>query len=90
MARAIYELRGRTVLITGAAGGIGSETARQQVTRGANVSLLDVDDERLEEVAKNWATRLGGSGRRYQPPAKAALYIKGASSYRAPVGAGHK
>jgi serine/threonine protein kinase len=36
------------------------------------------------------ATGLGAAGRCYQPPAKAPLYIKGASSYRAPVGAGHK
>jgi hypothetical protein len=43
-------------------GGIGSETARQQVTRGANVALLDVDDERLEEVTKELGDGLRGSG----------------------------
>jgi FlaA1/EpsC-like NDP-sugar epimerase len=56
MARAIYELRGRTVLITGAAGGIGSETARQQVTRGTNVACWML-------MTSGWR-RSPGTGRR--------------------------
>lgn len=42
---------GRTVLVTGAAGSIGSELARQAVALGASrVVLLDVDETRLYEL----------------------------------------
>ncbi len=38
-----YGLAGKTVLVTGAARGIGLETARQAHGRGASVALLDLD-----------------------------------------------
>jgi NAD(P)-dependent dehydrogenase (short-subunit alcohol dehydrogenase family) len=44
-------LRGRTVFITGAARGIGEETARRVAGRGANVALVGLEPERLERVA---------------------------------------
>ena len=42
---------GRTVLITGAARGIGAETARQLAARGARLSLVGLEPERLEALA---------------------------------------
>jgi len=47
-------LKGRTVLITGAARGIGAETARLLVARGANVMLVGLEPERLEALAEQF------------------------------------
>jgi NAD(P)-dependent dehydrogenase (short-subunit alcohol dehydrogenase family) len=44
-------LLGRTALITGAARGIGAETARRLVARGANVMLVGLEPERLAALA---------------------------------------
>jgi FlaA1/EpsC-like NDP-sugar epimerase len=43
-------LRGRRVLVTGAAGSIGSELARQATELGADVYLLDYDESRLHAL----------------------------------------
>ena len=45
------DLRGKTVLITGAARGIGAETARQVSARGARVALVGLEPEELRRVA---------------------------------------
>lgn len=47
-----FLLQGKTVLITGAAGGIGSETAKVAVSLGARVVLTDIREEPLENVLK--------------------------------------
>ena len=47
-----FSLEGKTVLITGAAGGIGSETARVAAELGARVILTDIRDDALEEVLR--------------------------------------
>ncbi|MGW8374295.1 glucose 1-dehydrogenase [Streptomyces sp. ODS28] len=52
-------LTGKTVLITGAARGIGAETARRAVTAGAQVVLTDV----LDETGQALAAELGDSAR---------------------------
>jgi len=44
-------LRGKTALITGAAGGIGAAIAREFVSAGACVALMDRDEERLQRTA---------------------------------------
>ena len=41
------DLRGKTVLITGAARGIGAETARQVSARGARIALVGLEPEEL-------------------------------------------
>ncbi len=48
-------VNGKTVLITGAAGGIGVEVARRLYDKGANLVLTDLDDTQLDARA----TRLG-------------------------------
>lgn len=50
------ELRGKVVLVTGGARGIGFETARLARERGASVALIDLD----REVVKEAAASLGG------------------------------
>jgi len=46
-----YPLTGRVVLITGAARGIGAETARRLSKRGAKLSLVGLEPELLERLA---------------------------------------
>ena len=46
-----WDLRGKTVLITGAARGIGAETARRAASAGANVALVGLEPEELQRVA---------------------------------------
>jgi short-subunit dehydrogenase len=46
-------MEGKIVLITGASGGIGAETARQFAELGAHVLLLARDEIRLGQVAKD-------------------------------------
>jgi NAD(P)-dependent dehydrogenase (short-subunit alcohol dehydrogenase family) len=50
-------IQGRTVLVTGAASGIGAETSRQLVALGANVVLIDVRAAALEELARSLGQR---------------------------------
>jgi NAD(P)-dependent dehydrogenase (short-subunit alcohol dehydrogenase family) len=51
VARARYPLAGKSVLVTGAARGIGAEVARHAARRGARVSLVGLEPELLERVA---------------------------------------
>jgi NAD(P)-dependent dehydrogenase (short-subunit alcohol dehydrogenase family) len=46
-----WTTRGKTVLITGAARGLGAETARRVAARGANVALVGLEPEELGRVA---------------------------------------
>ncbi|MGA9375690.1 MAG: short-chain dehydrogenase/reductase [Mycobacterium sp.] len=50
-------LPGKTVLITGAARGIGAEAARRLHAKGANVSLVGIEPERLKALASELGTR---------------------------------
>jgi NAD(P)-dependent dehydrogenase (short-subunit alcohol dehydrogenase family) len=49
--RAPYDVNGRTVLITGAARGIGAAAAARLHGKGANVALVGLEPERLEQNA---------------------------------------
>ena len=57
MARASYDVNGRTVFITGAARGIGAESARRLHAKGANVALVGLEPERLEALAAELGDR---------------------------------
>ena len=46
------DLKGKTALVTGGASGLGEATARRYASHGANVAILDMNDERGEALAK--------------------------------------
>ncbi|MFI9778706.1 SDR family NAD(P)-dependent oxidoreductase [Streptomyces sp. NPDC051956] len=48
-------LDGRAVVVTGAAGGIGAQTARVLAEEGAHLGLIDRDGEELQQLAKELA-----------------------------------
>jgi NAD(P)-dependent dehydrogenase (short-subunit alcohol dehydrogenase family) len=52
-----FDVNGRTVFITGAARGIGAETARHLHAKGANVALVGLEPARLEELAAELGDR---------------------------------
>jgi NAD(P)-dependent dehydrogenase (short-subunit alcohol dehydrogenase family) len=51
-----WTVRGRTVFITGAARGLGAETARRVAARGANVALVGLEPDELQRVAAQCGT----------------------------------
>ena len=55
--RPVYDVEGRTVFITGAARGIGAATARRLYAKGANVALVGLEPERLEQNAAELGER---------------------------------
>ncbi|MCI5833332.1 MAG: SDR family oxidoreductase [Prevotella sp.] len=56
---ALYDFTGRVIIITGAAGAIGSEAARQLATLGANVALTDINEEKVKAVAAQITAETG-------------------------------
>ena len=60
-------IRGKAAFITGAAGGIGSATARVFAAEGAAVALFDKNAQGAQQLLPTWALRvyrddLGGRG----------------------------
>jgi NAD(P)-dependent dehydrogenase (short-subunit alcohol dehydrogenase family) len=57
-----FDLNGKVVLVTGAARGIGYETARQMQMRGASVVVLDIDPQQAADAAERIGERTLGIG----------------------------
>ena len=53
-----YDYKGRSVVITGGAKGIGLAAAKRFHSSGANVSLWDMDENRLNEVKDNFSSKI--------------------------------
>ncbi|MGY4412592.1 NAD(P)-dependent dehydrogenase (short-subunit alcohol dehydrogenase family) [Bradyrhizobium sp. LB7.1] len=58
-------VKGLTVLVTGAASGMGRATARVFAAEGANVAVTDYDEQGAQAVARDIATA-GGSAKAWK------------------------
>ena len=55
----MFDLTGKTALVTGASGGLGGAIAKSFHARGATVVLSGTREAALQQVAEEWA-KLGG------------------------------
>ncbi len=54
----MFDLTGKTALITGATGGIGAEIATVLHSRGANIAISGTREEKLQEISANFSERI--------------------------------
>jgi NAD(P)-dependent dehydrogenase (short-subunit alcohol dehydrogenase family) len=78
-------LHGRTVAITGGAGGIGRETAIAMAGAGAHVAIGDIDGEAARETAALIAGRAAGYAVDVRDPDSIASFIDTAGAELGPV-----
>jgi NADP-dependent 3-hydroxy acid dehydrogenase YdfG len=52
-----YDVNGKTVFVTGAARGIGAESARRLHSKGANVALVGLEPDELEHLSAELGDR---------------------------------
>lgn len=57
----LFCLCGRTAIVTGAAGGIGTATAHNLANQGANLILVDIRENELKEIANNIKSKYNNS-----------------------------
>ena len=55
----LFDFTGRVIIVTGAAGAIGSETARVFAELGANVVLTDLNEEKVKAAAADIQAKSG-------------------------------
>lgn len=55
----LFDFSGRVIIVTGAVGAIGSETARVFAELGANVVLTDLNEEKVKAVAADIQAKSG-------------------------------
>lgn len=60
----MFSLEGKTVVMTGAAGGIGSKIAERMAMAGADVALCDINEKNLQEIEMN-ILKMGGKASSY-------------------------
>lgn len=59
LAQQLFDFKGKVIIITGAAGAIGSEAARQFAAQGANVVLTDINEEKVKKIASDISAESG-------------------------------
>ena len=53
--RSLFDLTGQVILLTGGGGFLGSEFAKGYAASGADLAILDIDEDSCESVARKIA-----------------------------------
>ena len=59
------DLRGKNIVITGAAQGLGQKMAEALAHQGANLALVDLDHEKLQNTVRRFCLKAGGKAKDY-------------------------
>ena len=62
MTPGVFDLSGKTALVTGGASGIGAAIAQRLDAEGVRVAVADIDAARAEETAAGLRARLNEAG----------------------------